>query len=147
MGAVAAEAGTVVSAVMLGAVAGQRAVSVSRARTTKPWCARGGKGAEASLRGFARAFELVSRMACVMPDFDPASTSAREDGLRVEPAMTPPYSTSRRRSTTCWPSAMPACWSTRARLTPKLYLERLQQVLQAERAADPAGVTEFRHHA
>ena len=58
MAAVSREAGTVVSAVMFGAIAGSGALPFPRA-ACEAVIGAGGKGAEASLRGFAKAFEIV----------------------------------------------------------------------------------------
>jgi indolepyruvate ferredoxin oxidoreductase, beta subunit len=59
MGAVAREAGTIVSAVMLGAVAGSGLFPFKRA-DYEAVVSEGGGSSAASLRGFAKAFELVS---------------------------------------------------------------------------------------
>ena len=67
MGAVAAEAGTVVSAVMLGAIAGSGLFPFAREDYEHVVRAGGGKSAEASLRGFATGFDMVAS-AAVMPD-------------------------------------------------------------------------------
>jgi len=83
MGAVAKEAGTVVSAVMLGAIAGSGLFPFRR-EDYETVVRSGGKGADASLRGFAKAFELVSGIDC-HPGLDPGSMLAREDGSRVKP--------------------------------------------------------------
>ena len=121
MGAVATEAGTVVSAVMLGAVAGSglfpfRARGL-RSRRAGAAAARARRPACAALR---KAFDIVAngRHAGLRSGIH---VGARTMALRVEPAMTARRdSLSRHRSTTCWPSAMPACWSTRARPTRSL---------------------------
>ena len=63
MGAVAKEAGTVASAVMLGAIAGSGLFPFSREDYEDVVRAGGGKSAQASLRGFARAFASVPPMA------------------------------------------------------------------------------------
>src|SRR6185369_1360938 len=59
MGALAKEAGTVVSAVMLGAIAGSGLFPFERKDYEDVVRAGGGKAAEASLRGFGRAYEAV----------------------------------------------------------------------------------------
>lgn len=59
MAAVAKDAGTVVSAVMLGAIAGSGLFPFKR-EDYEAVVKSGGKGAEASLRGFAKAFDIVS---------------------------------------------------------------------------------------
>ena len=79
MNAAAREAGTVVSAVMLGAIAGSRLFPFEREAYEAVVGRGGGKSAQASLRGFAKAFELVGGAGSVL---------ASEDGLRVRPAMT-----------------------------------------------------------
>jgi indolepyruvate ferredoxin oxidoreductase beta subunit len=60
MGAIARECGTVVSAVMLGAIAGSGLFPFRR-EDYESVVGAGGKGAEASLRGFARAYDLVAQ--------------------------------------------------------------------------------------
>ena len=74
MGAVAREAGTVVSAVMLGAIAGSGLFPFPREAyeavvrggdTSAP--EKVGKMAAASLRGFAKAFDIVSHAARSRP--------------------------------------------------------------------------------
>ena len=144
MGAAAREAGTVVSAVMLGAIAGsglfpfpraayERAVRGGDGGSDKP-----GKMAAASLRGFAAAFDAVNapreQAAMVTRLLDSAS------GERALPTPLPPAVAAR------FPAPMhdllalgharvldyqDAAYAT-------LYVERLAQVLAAERAADPA---------
>ena len=117
------EAGTVVSAVMLGAIAGSGLFPFARERLRGGGARPAASGAEASLRGFARAFELVAlRHGCNAtasrrPLAPPRAADA--DG-HARPQAAAPRSVaagvSRRRCTTCSPSATPACWSTRARL-------------------------------
>lgn len=142
MSAMAREAGTVVSAVMLGAVAGSGLFPFRR-EDYEAVVRAGGKGAEASLRGFAKAFEAVSQpraQAALVSSL--LSTSEHEapvpSGLEADLA-----------------SRFPAAVHTllglgHARLIEyqgrgyaKLYVERLQQVLDAERQADPAGANGF----
>jgi indolepyruvate ferredoxin oxidoreductase, beta subunit len=64
MGAVAREAGTIVSAVMLGAVAGSGLFPFKRS-DYEAVVSEGGGTAAASLRGFAKAFELVSAVPAI----------------------------------------------------------------------------------
>jgi len=139
MGAVAKEAGTVVSAVMLGAVAGSGLFPFARG-DYEAVVRAGGRGAEASLRGFALAFEAVAGTKGCHPGLDPGV--AREDGLRVRPAMT---------AVQHFPAAVHDMLALgHARMLEyqgpayaNLYLERLQQVLDAERASDPAGAQNY----
>ncbi len=74
MGALARESGTVVSAVMLGAIAGSGLFPFAREHFEAVVRA-GGKGAEASLRGFAKAHDLVAK--------------SREQAAYVEQVMNP----------------------------------------------------------
>jgi indolepyruvate ferredoxin oxidoreductase beta subunit len=148
MAAVANEAGTVVSAVMLGAIAGSGLFPFARG-DYEAVVRAGGKGAEASLRGFAKAYDMVS--GChAGPRIEsgagptPASTLARDDGLRVKPAMTASPLKG-------FPDAVQDMLALgHARMLEyhgpayaNLYLERLGQVLEAEHASDPAGGHHF----
>ena len=146
MGALAREAGTVVSAVMLGAIAGSGLLPFTREQYETVVRASGG-GAAASLRGFARAFEIV------------AEISSRDDGSRVKPAMTGSQTSRHAGPDQPAPDSDPGA-SMVARDFPaavhdmlalgharlldyqgraygELYLERLRSVLEAEREADP----------
>ena len=145
MAAVAKEAGTVVSAVMLGAIAGSGLFPFGRADYEEVVRAGGGKAADASLRGFARAFEIVASKRR-HPGLDPQSKVANEDGLRA---------------TTTPRQALPALADFpepvrdmlslgHARMLEyqdarygELYLQRMRDILAAERAADPAGAHGF----
>ena len=141
MGAAARDAGTVVSAVMLGAIAGSGLFPMSR-EDCEDVVRAGGKSAEASLRGFAIAFDTVTQGAR-HAGLDPASMAApRDDGLRVKPAMT---------AFEAFPAQVHDMLAPgHARMLEyqgesyaRLYLDRLAQVLEAERAADPAGTNGF----
>ncbi|HXE46894.1 MAG TPA: indolepyruvate oxidoreductase subunit beta family protein [Ramlibacter sp.] len=139
MGTVAKEAGTVVSAVMLGAIAGSGLFPFEQEDYENVVRTGGGKAAEASLRGFARAYEVVQ--GC-HPELDPGSTVARQDGLRVKPAMAtfddfPPQV----RDMLALGHARMLEYQGAAYA--ELYLKRLRDVLAAERAADPAGAHGF----
>ncbi|HWP11719.1 MAG TPA: indolepyruvate oxidoreductase subunit beta family protein [Ramlibacter sp.] len=144
MAALAQEAGTVVSAVMLGAIAGSGLFPFERADYESVVRAGGGKSADASLRGFARGFEIVREQdAChpgstvahngCHPGLDPGSMVEPPDGLRVKPAMTG------------FPAEVHDILALgHARMLEyqgaayaQLYLQRLRAVLAAERAADP----------
>jgi indolepyruvate ferredoxin oxidoreductase beta subunit len=141
MAAVAREAGTVVSAVMLGAIAGSGLFPFRRS-DYEAVVKAGGKGAEASLRGFARAFEIVSQgkaqsdfVAQVLaPQPDPAGTLA--------PQASPPH-----HADSFPPTVQEMFGLGYARLLEyqgqsyaDLYVQRLQSVLAAEREADPQAV-------
>jgi len=137
MGAIAKECGTVVSAVMLGAVAGSGLFPFGREDYENVVRSGGGKAAEASFRGFAKAFDLCH---CGL---DPQSIAApASPGLRVEPAMTSAWD---------FPEHVQDMLALgHARMLEyqgpayaDLYLRRLREVLAAERAADPAGLHAF----
>jgi indolepyruvate ferredoxin oxidoreductase, beta subunit len=137
MGAIAKECGTVVSAVMLGAVAGSGLFPFEREDYENVVRAGGGKAAEASLRGFATAFEI-----CHCGPDPQSSTTPAPPGLRVEPAMT---------NMRDFPPQVHDMLSLgHARMLEyqgpayaELYLRRLREVLDAERAADPTGFHAF----
>ncbi|MDM0011614.1 indolepyruvate oxidoreductase subunit beta family protein [Variovorax sp. J22P168] len=157
MGAAAREAGTVVSAVMLGAIAGSGLFPFPRAAfeavvrgsdTQAP--EKLGAMAAASLRGFASAFDAVQRpreqaamVARLLADDDETAHRA-EGGLPLNPAL--PAEVAAR-----FPPALHGLLSLgHARVLDyqdpayaALYVERLQQVLEAERSIDPAGARGF----
>ena len=140
MSAIAKESGTVVSAVMLGAIAGSGLFPFERANYEAVVQA-GGKGTEASLRGFARAFDIVAQRKAqsdfvaqvLAPGPDPAGTLA--------PQASPPHHAS------SFPQTVQEMFGLGyARLLEyqgkdyaELYARRLQSVLAAERDADPQG--------
>jgi indolepyruvate ferredoxin oxidoreductase beta subunit len=151
MGTVAKEAGTVVSAVMLGAIAGSGLFPFRR--EDYETVVRGGdtsapekvsRMAQASLRGFARGFDLVNQ---------PRAQAAMVTGLLAGEADEAPSPTA------ALPAEVAAAFppQVHAMLTlgharlldyqgpayARLYLERLAQVLGAERAADAAGAHDF----
>jgi indolepyruvate ferredoxin oxidoreductase beta subunit len=140
MAAIAKDAGTVVSAVMLGAIAGSGLFPFRRA-DYEAVVQAGGKGAEASLRGFARAFDIVAQ-GKVQAEFV-AQLLAPAPGSRVEPAMASLASS--------FPEPVREMFSLgHARLVEyqgpayaDLYAARLQSVLAAEREADPQGSRGF----
>ena len=135
MGALAKEAGTVVSAVMLGAVAGSGLVPFRR-EDYEAVVKAGGKGAEASLRGFARAYDIVAQ-ARTQSDFvaqvlgtqpEAASGPALEDAVKASLPQA------------AWDMASLGLARVReyqGQAYADLYLKRLQSVLAAEREADP----------
>jgi indolepyruvate ferredoxin oxidoreductase, beta subunit len=142
MGAMAKEAGTVVSAVMLGAVAGSGLFPFRR-EDYEAVVRAGGKSAQASLRGFAKAFEAVQaprRQAALVADL----LSNQELPAQSQSGLQPDLASK-------FPPAVHAMLQLgHARLVEyqganyaKLYVERLSQVLAAEREADPAGAHGF----
>ncbi|MEJ6020672.1 indolepyruvate oxidoreductase subunit beta family protein [Ramlibacter sp. PS4R-6] len=134
MNAVAKECGTVVSAVMLGAVAGS-GVFPFFAREDYENVIRegGGAAAQASLRGFAKAHAICHA------GLDPVAPAADGPQPRVEPAVT------------AWPQPVAEFASLGVqRLTEYqdgayagLYEQRLRAVLDAEKSADPFDTKRF----
>ncbi len=144
MAAVAQQAGTVVSAVMLGAIAGSGLFPFAREEYEAAVRAGGGESAEASLRGFERAFEIVHqgerRTAAALA----AGVIGAADGAAQRPVET--------RQAAAAPSGeFPApvrdllalgharMLEYQGRDYGELYLQRLRAVLAAEREADPQG--------
>jgi indolepyruvate ferredoxin oxidoreductase beta subunit len=144
MAGIAREAGTVVSAVMLGAIAGSGLFPFKR-EDYEAVVQAGGKGAEASLRGFAKAFELVAQ-GRVQADYvaqvwSPPS-AALTPGMLTD-AEAPPQNPHAKDFP---PSVNEMFGLGYARLLDyqgrsyaDLYAKRLQSVLAAEREADPDG--------
>jgi indolepyruvate ferredoxin oxidoreductase beta subunit len=140
MGALAKDAGTIVSAVMLGAIAGSGVFPFRREDYEAVVRAGGGKSAEASLRGFAKAFEAVRKHTAAATGLAvSASTATQLDGPRNSPATTP------------FPAEVADMYALgHARLIEyqderyaRLYTERLSRVLTAEREADPGAANAF----
>ncbi|WP_307573851.1 indolepyruvate oxidoreductase subunit beta family protein [Variovorax paradoxus] len=151
MNAVAREAGTVVSAVMLGAIAGSGLFPFPRAAYEH--VVRGGdtsapeklnRMAAASLRGFAAAFDAVSApraqaafVSSVMAGDThdappPARALSSELAQRFPPAVHDMLALGHARVLDYQDAAYA-----------ELYAARLTKVLEAERAADPAGAQGF----
>jgi indolepyruvate ferredoxin oxidoreductase beta subunit len=146
MGAMTRETGTVVSAVMFGAVAASGLLPFGRDECEAVVRA-GGKGTEASLAGFARAFERISRerlreayVELVGPDATPAAppvaapASPRAHALPEDIKLRFPASTQPMLELG-WKRLCEYQGSTYA----SLYAERMARVLEAEQRADPGG--------
>ena len=151
MGAAARESGTVVSAVMLGAIAGSGLFPVDRAAYES--VVRGGdttapdkvsRMAAASLRGFASGFEQVSaprlraaQVATLLASDDDAAPARPSELPAAQAAL--------------FPAPVHAMLTLGyARMLDyqdpayaRLYLDRLAQVLAAERVGDPSGAQDF----
>jgi indolepyruvate ferredoxin oxidoreductase beta subunit len=138
MAALARECGTVVSAVMLGAIAGSGLLPFAREHYEAVVRA-GGKGAEASLRGFARAYALVQE-ADTQAGFVEQLLSKEEhlartgsgpeaDFLQGFPAPVHDMLALGHARVLEYQDAAYA----------QRYLDRVRRVLEAERASDPAG--------
>ncbi len=165
MSAVAQEAGTVVSAVMLGAVAGSGLFPFAREDYEAVVRATGGKSAPASLRGFSRAWEIVNKpqagaalVQALLADEAPSPS--------VQPSPLPQPSPPRRRGSSASAPLGPRLRGDDAFSFPapvqemftlgherlvdyqdaayaELYANRLKLVLEAERIADPAAANNF----
>lgn len=135
MQALAQRAGTVVSAVMLGAIAGSGLLPIPRESFVAAISASG-KGVDASLRGFGAAFDVIS------------TTSDQIQSVRALVA-----SLATERSTAAgdaWPAEVERfaelgtqrLLAYQGREYANLYRSRLKRIVAAERAADPNGVHE-----
>ncbi len=141
MQALAQVSGTVVSAVMLGAVAGSGLLPMRR-EAYEAAIGESGKGVEASQRGFAAAYEAIGATAKQIGN-------AREVVASLTavkaPAATPPA------TGVSWPTQVaPIAALALDRLRDyqdgryaELYSARLARVVAAERATDPAGAHDF----
>jgi indolepyruvate ferredoxin oxidoreductase, beta subunit len=132
MQALAQRSGTVVSAVMLGAIAGSRLLPVGRA-AYEAAIAASGKGVEASLRGFAAAFDAVALAADqlrtahdVVASVDSCSRTGVSAADDWPPAVRPFASLGFQRLV-----------EYQGRDYAELYRVRLARIVRAERAADP----------
>ena len=133
MAAMAQRNGTVISAVLMGAIAGSGALPFAREAYEQVIC-QAGLGVDASLRGFAQAFDQVR--------------GTRDAQAAMQAALVPsvpadaPLSTALRQE---FPAATHAMLSAgHARVLEyqddayaRLYVERLRSVLAAEQAGDP----------
>ncbi len=141
MGEMARTSGTIVSAVMLGAIAGSGLFPFPRA-AYEATIRTGGKGTEASLRGFASGFEVLQSQLGQTRQLQQLLSDEEEPS-----SATPTLATD---VATLFPPQVHVLLALgHARLLDyqgpayaARYIERLQQVLQAERAADPAAA----HH-
>jgi indolepyruvate ferredoxin oxidoreductase beta subunit len=144
MAAIAKECGTVVSAVMLGAVAGSGLFPFRR-EDYEAVVKAGGKGADASLRGFARAFDIVAQ-GKEKADFVAQVLAPAKQPMpagTLAPQASPPQHV----HAASFPHTVQEMFGLGyARLVEyqgkdyaELYVQRLQKVLAAEREADPRG--------
>jgi len=136
MNAAAGEAGTVVSAVMLGAVAASGVLPFARERYEAVVRASG-PGAEASLAGFARGWEAMHGAA-------PAGLVATAGGAPAEPVDVPPAIRDFPMATQDFVGAGYArLVEFQDRAYADLFLRRLAGVLAAERRSDPRAANGF----
>ncbi len=135
MSAVAQETGTVLSAVLFGAIAGSGALPFSR-EVYEQTIRQSGRGIEPSLRGFARAFEIV------------AGGLAAQTPASVVPQVAAPLPDALARAFPPPTHAMLGAGHARMleyqdRDYADLYVRRMMRVLEAERAGDPSGEGSF----
>jgi len=136
MNAIARENGTVVSAVMMGAIAGSGLLPFPR-EAFEATVRQSNRGVEASLNGFARAFDMIR--------IDSAVDSNLGDSATDTSVKLPAHAKS-----IFPPSVAEMASLGYARLVEyqdtqyaNLYLSRLERVLQAERATNSDGARDF----
>ncbi len=146
MNAVARECGTVVSAVLLGAIAGSGLFPFERRFFEE--AVRGGvphekanASAQASLKGFARAFEIVERAEYVKKALDSRLRGNDKAGVVIPAEAGIQGFPEPVREIASLGHARLVDYQNRAYAD--LYVERLNQVLAAEREADPTGAHGF----
>jgi indolepyruvate ferredoxin oxidoreductase, beta subunit len=148
MAAIARETGTVVSAVMLGAIAGSGLFPFGRA-DYEAVVKAGGKSAAASLRGFAKAYDIVSD-GKVKADYLAQVMNAKREAL--SPGMlTPAEAPAQHPHRGVFPASVEEMFALGYRRLVDYqgkdyadgYVQRLQSVLAAEREADPQGAQGF----
>jgi indolepyruvate ferredoxin oxidoreductase beta subunit len=138
MSAIAQRAGTVISAVLFGAIAASGVLPFAR-DVYRQTIRAGGRGAEASLRGFDAAFDAVTALREVRVAVAEAvaavglSAAATPVWLREFPAATREIVGLGHARVLEYQDARYA----------QHYVERLQRVLAAERAGDPGGAFGF----
>ena len=149
MNAVAKECGTVVSAVMLGAIAGSGLFPFGHEAFETAVREDGGASAKASLRGFAKAFEIVGasrQQATLVRDLlsDEEHPGASTSGGLAQAALPADLA----QAFPVQAQAMLALGHARVldyqgSAYAGLYLQRMAQVLAAERQSDPEGAHGF----
>jgi len=138
MNAIAKESGTVVSAVLLGAIAGSGLFPFRR-EDYEAVVQEGGKGAAASLRGFARAFDVVAQgrqqqdyLAQVLAEQKPARPTVPQ----LEASLLALFPQEAREMFSLGYARL---LEYQGKAYADLYVKRLRAVLEAETAADPRG--------
>jgi indolepyruvate ferredoxin oxidoreductase beta subunit len=131
MAALAQAQGTIVSAVMLGALAASGALPFARAAYEQVVGAGGGRAAQASLRGVAAGWQQVQALRQALDTLPAAGPGPTAQGA-AEPGFPPPVQP-------VLAAALPRLRDYQDERYAQLYLQRLQGVLQAEQTADPAG--------
>ena len=128
MQAQANAAGTVISAVMFGALAGSGALPLSR-EDCEAAIRAGGKAAEASLNGFAAGFAQASAGKTIAPEEHPPGAAARSPVQRVR--QTFPAETR-----AILDEGATRCAGFQDRGYANLYLDRLEPIVNLDHAAD-----------
>ncbi len=142
MQAVARKHGTVVSAVMLGAIAGSGVFPFPRS-AYEAVVNDGGRSAAASLAGFAAAFDIVTGGEYVQHEqAEQRASVSREGGAAVKPI---PASIAGMPATVAAIAALgyERTCDYQDRAYGRQYLQLLQRVLDAERMSDPQGLHGF----
>jgi len=135
MAAAAQQAGTVVSAVLFGAIAGSGLLPFPR-EAFEQTIRRGGTGVEPSLRGFASAFEAVSRTRSQRDGVLAAALAAAIAGSTLPPAVARAFPVATHDMLSHGHARM---LDYQGAHYAGLYVQRLKRVLEAERDADPSG--------
>ena len=139
MNAIASANGTVISAVMLGAVAASGVLPFPRA-AFEAAIREGGRGVEASLRGFAAAYDMISTQQSQRAQAEALVAKALEPQVTL-PAL-PPEAAQAHLPAAALDIVAHGCKRLvdyQDKAYAKLYLERLAAVAQAEQRADPTG--------
>lgn len=136
MAAVAQETGTVLSAVLFGAIAGSGALPFSRDGYEQT-IRQSGRGVEPSLRGFARAFEIVAQGLAVQT---PASSVPQTIPLTLPDDLARAFPSSTHAMLGAGHARM---LEYQDRDYAELYAQRMKRVLEAECAGDPSGEQGF----
>jgi indolepyruvate ferredoxin oxidoreductase beta subunit len=144
LAAIARQAGTALSAVLFGAIAGTGVLPVTRA-ACEDTIRRSGLGVDASLRGFGAAYERVATMRAQRASVEHAFAEVAR--ATVDPARMPPPPSLP--DPDRWPAAAREVVALgHARVAEyqdaaygRLYLERLGRVADAERAATRAAAS------
>ncbi|MDE2296528.1 MAG: indolepyruvate oxidoreductase subunit beta family protein [Burkholderiales bacterium] len=167
MAAITQSAGTVISAVLFGAIAASGVLPFAR-QAYQATIAAGGRGAQASLRGFDAAFEALASMrneraagaadsfaARATPALGPAAATFAAPAAPAPAPAPVPVPAPAARLVPAWLREFPAAVHEVAALGharvleyqdlryAQLYLERLRRVLAAERGGDPAAANGF----
>jgi indolepyruvate ferredoxin oxidoreductase beta subunit len=130
MAALAREAGTAISAVMLGAIAASSVLPFAREHF-EATIRRGAKGVEASLRGFALAFDVVRGLSARTNE-KPGSIPARQPAVDVAAGFPP-------QTHEIIAAGVARMREYQDEAYAHLYLQRVERIYERERTADPNG--------